>query len=927
MNRLTRYHALAFMVLCLLVAAALRLPALPQAPPGLHYDEAANAILSADIGLNGSRPVFISSYTGKEPLFFYLAGGLMRLVGVSVFTLRLTAAYTGLLTVAATYWLGREMLADRRVAILAAALLGVSFWHVLFSRLGFRAISQPLLQALVVAALFRGLRSNDRRWIVAGGLFLGAAAYTYLAVRVFPILLLLGLLPFLFERDIRRLRLTQLALFFGAALLVLLPLLLYFLANPDAFWVRIGQVAPDANMARLTLQDSIIKSLSMFFLKGDPFWRFNLPERPLFNWFWGGLLVVGWLVAVWRWRRFPYAWQRSALTILIVAPLVMLLPTALATGEIVPSNLRAIGLIPFIFFLPAIGVVILLHDLEKRFHFPPVTFAVLFIGLLVLLSGGLSTWQAYYETWASAPTLLYEADGDLAAVAQFLDETNLADKTLYVAAPHYQHPTVAFLSRNYDAVKWLPQSQALVFPADGGALIVYPYNSPAPGWARPYLETADSVTTGEPEDAFSAYTFDKTPPISLEQTTDVNFGDVISLRGYDVQPESGQNTLPLMLLWQVENIAAADFAPFMHLEDEWGQRWSQVETFAYPAAQWTPGETILQQAALPLPPGLPPGNYQLRVGLFDSATNSRLPRLDEDGRFAGDSLVIENVTLSGAPLPAAIPTPPFEVGETVRPGLRLVGYERGPLTVATGAPFGVALWWQARENLPHMELEFVLRDSAGNGRVVHTSQPVHNAYPFEAWRPPEFIIDRQTLRLPDDMPTGDFRLQLHINEAGEPIYSTDLGPIEVQQTERRFTLPETANSLDAIFGDEIGLRGYDLAENDAGIYELTLVWQALGAPTDDYIVFVHALNPDGTCCVWQQDVTPLQNQYPTSRWLPGEVVVDPYRIDLPAGLPPDEYPIEVGLYIGATGQRLVVMQSGMETGDVVVLRPLTPGSD
>ena len=96
----------------------------------------------------GERPIFITSYTGKEVLFFYLAGGLMRLLGESLFTLRLTAALVGLLTVAAVYWLGLELFRDRRVALVAAALLAISFWHLLFSHLGFRAITQPLLQAL-----------------------------------------------------------------------------------------------------------------------------------------------------------------------------------------------------------------------------------------------------------------------------------------------------------------------------------------------------------------------------------------------------------------------------------------------------------------------------------------------------------------------------------------------------------------------------------------------------------------------------------------------------------------------------------------------------------------------------------------------------------------------------------------------------------
>ncbi|VAW43104.1 hypothetical protein MNBD_CHLOROFLEXI01-4339, partial [hydrothermal vent metagenome] len=58
-----------------MVAATLRLADLPQVPAGVHYDEAANGTLAAEIGLKGERPIFITSYTGKEVLFFYLAGG------------------------------------------------------------------------------------------------------------------------------------------------------------------------------------------------------------------------------------------------------------------------------------------------------------------------------------------------------------------------------------------------------------------------------------------------------------------------------------------------------------------------------------------------------------------------------------------------------------------------------------------------------------------------------------------------------------------------------------------------------------------------------------------------------------------------------------------------------------------------------------
>jgi hypothetical protein len=67
--------------LTLLTAAALRLTAITHLPIGLHYDEAANYILTQGIAYGGYRPVFISAYTGKEVLFFYLGALWLRLVG------------------------------------------------------------------------------------------------------------------------------------------------------------------------------------------------------------------------------------------------------------------------------------------------------------------------------------------------------------------------------------------------------------------------------------------------------------------------------------------------------------------------------------------------------------------------------------------------------------------------------------------------------------------------------------------------------------------------------------------------------------------------------------------------------------------------------------------------------------------------------
>ncbi len=870
---MTKARALWLMVAVLLVAALLRLPALESKPPGLHYDEAANAILAADIGLRGERPVFISSYTGKEVLFFYGAGALMNALGASVFSLRLAAAFMGLLTIAATYWLGRELLADRRVAVIAAALIAISFWHLIFSRLGFRAISQPLLQALSVAALFRGLKQSDagnggRKLLVAAGVFLGLTAYTYLAARLFPVPLLLALLPVLAPGVTWRRRWASVVLVGAVALLVAAPLLLYFVQNPSTFWVRIAQVAPEGSGGEegASLLDSYLRSLAMYFLAGDPYWRFNVPERPLFNWFWGGLLVVGWAAALLRWRRWWYDWQKSAVLLLATVPFIMLLPTALATGEIVPSNLRAIGLIPFIFYLPALGLVTLIEQLADLARRPSeqitaflrylsflegydVNYA--FVVLLVLLLGGAFTWSMYFDTWATRTDLFYDSDADLAAVAQYLDREAPRDVPVFVAALHYRHPTLAFLSDSYDRVRWLTDSEALVFPEQGAALYVFPHNSPAPEWADAYLSEAQR-TAGPPgpdgDPLYMAYLLSEPPELdaSLPEGT---FDGVVQPLWHDVDNVAQDGSLAATFAWRI----LADNAPgvrlYAHLYDSWGNRWAQAEMLDYAAEQWQAGETVLQRIELPLAEGTPPGNYRLRLGFFEEGSGEILPRLDDGGRYAGDALVVEDVRVGALRPPVRRPVAPMGRPQVVRDGLELLGYSLGADTVATGAEMPLSLWWWASEEQPPMTVRLELLRSDDTGVVLADTQPVHGTYPFQNWRTPLFLRDVVDPQAPLKLEGGDYRLHLRLlDEGSDTVFTSSLGTVTIEETTRTFEPPRLQYPTSATFAGEIELLGYNREQASAGEIHLELAWRAQQEIAADYTVFVHLLNRDGTCC-------------------------------------------------------------------------------
>jgi hypothetical protein len=72
------------------------------------------------------------------------------------------------------------------------------------------------------------------------------------------------------------------------------------------------------------------------------------------------------------------------------------------------------------------------------------------------------------------------------------------------------------------------------------------------------------------------------------------------------------------------------------------------------------------------------------------------------------------------------------------------------------------------------------------------------------------------------------------------------------------------------------------------------------------------------------DYTPLGGAFPTHlwipKWLPGQRVLDPYRMELPPDLPPGTYQIEVGLYEMVSRRRLHISDTnGNLVGDRYIL--------
>lgn len=140
-------------------------------------------------------------------------------------------------------------------------------------------------------------------------------------------------------------------------------------------------------------------------------------------------------------------------------------------------------------------------------------------------------------------------------------------------------------------------------------------------------------------------------------------------------------------------------------------------------------------------------------------------------------------------------------------------------------------------------------------------------------------------------------LQAYFPEGTTGAPGDDFIPFELPAAAPRMRL---ANVAAADFGGVIRLAGYETAREGDNLL-VSLAWEALSPPPQNYTAFVHVLDAAGTL-IAQADRPPAG--YPTGDWRPGEIVIDHFVVELPAGLPPGEYRLQTGFYDPATVARL-----------------------
>jgi hypothetical protein len=124
-----------------------------------------------------------------------------------------------------------------------------------------------------------------------------------------------------------------------------------------------------------------------------------------------------------------------------------------------------------------------------------------------------------------------------------------------------------------------------------------------------------------------------------------NFDYRIALLGYDLGAGDTPRKFQFSLYFQALAEMVRDYTLFAHVINTNGeivaQSDHQPQNRRYPTSTWDVNEQVRDDFALELPPDLPNGNYQIRIGWYDLATGLRLPLRDANNQSAGDAILLD----------------------------------------------------------------------------------------------------------------------------------------------------------------------------------------------------------------------------------------------------------------------------------------------
>jgi hypothetical protein len=615
----------------LVVSAAFRIAALQEVPPGLAQDEVLNADIVTLI-LQGKHALFFREGFGHEPLYHYWSVPFRVLLGDNVLSIRLPAMVLGMMLVAMTMrWAHREF--GLVVANVTGLGMAVSWWPVIFSRIGLRPILEPVL--LVSAAWFWSRRPR------IAGLLLGLSLYSYTGARVVFLIPLL-MIVYSVASTKRRANLTDHraatasnaklnTVIVVIAAVIYLPLGVTLWSDP-ALEQRVDQLAEVVNAlsegdARPVLK-STVATIGAFGFRGDPRWTYNLRGEPVFDPLTATLFYGGLLLALSRLRQQRYFF-------ISVWFAVSLLPSILTPQY--PSTVRMVGGLPVVFILVGFAVQWIWERTIGRLNASSSRTRTMSLWLLAALSllglNVVRTLRNGFMRWPSELNVRLKYQSVLQDIGGYWLEH--PDESIVIAADFYRPITADTLRRNLaidPAARWVQTGPdvagALVFPVvvngtGSSHLYVPEYAAPSPLLMAKAGFPQDPTYRSLGQPSFAVYER-ALAPVAPTFSYAVSFENVITFLGYEPESLSTGTPIELFTFWQVDAPLPSDLAIFVHLLTPDGELVSQHDGLDAIPTTMQSGDIVMQRHVLARPKAVAEEPYSLQVGLYKRASSSRL---------------------------------------------------------------------------------------------------------------------------------------------------------------------------------------------------------------------------------------------------------------------------------------------------------------
>ncbi len=415
----------------------------------------------------------------------------------------------------------------------------------------------------------------------------------------------------------------------------------------------------------------------------------------------------------------------------------------------------------FLLFFFATGIGAIERLLEERIKKIQPQFAArtFFVGVLVLLVGlpftdrfRAADWSSYdreYRQWNEIFTL------PIPQGAVIVGSWGQLNAMRYMQRVEGRRPDLQFVGTLYDPTPQTDAARAAF--ADGRAIFLSPGVALPRGTYRyallgPLLQVRDQPQMQPPDTARQASVV--APSLTL-----ADFGVTTALEPYAPTTNIAPGrTARVALTWRADG-SLENFLVQLGLYDPEARLVAQIAEAPvrglYPASRWQPGEYIDDVHNLLIPPGAPPGAYQLKMQTLDA--NTKEPTGTEI------ALATLNVTRAiNLTRDQVFVQHPLDLA--LDPRIDLWGVGGLDDAHRAGETIGVSLVWHARQDVgADVTARFALIDPAGAAVAEWQRAPI-SFYPTRGWRKGEILKAYYDLRLPDNLRQGEYSFTVGLGQ-------------------------------------------------------------------------------------------------------------------------------------------------------------------